>query len=352
MTKLTRRPLEEIYGGKSVAITGAAGTVGREMVRQLSKLDVKSIVMLDNAESELFHVEEEFAERGRISAYLTDVRDADKMARHFHGVDYVLHTAAYKHVPLCERSTELAVDVNVTSAQSVVRAACLANVERVMFTSSDKAVNPTNVMGATKLLGERIFTSSQFNKPIASDTLFGSTRFGNVVGSRGSVVPLFKQQISRGGPVTVTDPEMTRFMMSIAEATSLVIESIDLIDGGEVFVAKMPVFRIGDLAEVLVEELAPTYGFDPKDIEIRSVGRRPGEKICEELTTEEETGRARDIGDFIVVTPHPTLGETSVQSTWGDVGEGLKDNYISHTQPKASKAEIKAYLQEWGEIPA
>ena len=342
------KSLEEIYSGKSIVVTGAAGSVGQEIVRQLLECDIKSIVMLDNAETELFHLEELYKTDKRASAFLADIRDADKLAMHFEGMDYVLHSAAYKHVPLCERSTELAVDVNVTGAQNIVKAACQANVKKVLFTSSDKAVNPTNVMGATKLLGERIFTSSQFNKPVKAQTAFGSTRFGNVVGSRGSVVPLFKKQIERGGPVTVTATEMTRFMMSIEQATSLVLQSLEKITGGEVFVTKMPVFRIGDLAEVMVEELAGRYGHDPKDVEIKVVGRRVGEKICEELTTEEEVARARDIGELIVVTRHPALASNDDDNVWSDVGKQLETNYISHNEKIATKSEIKDYLNDWG----
>lgn len=342
------KSLEEIYSGKSVVVTGAAGSVGQEIVRQLMECDIKRIIMLDNAETELFHLEEQTNFDKRTSAYLTDIRDADKLASHFQDMDYVLHSAAYKHVPLCERSTELAVDVNVAGAQNVVKAACQANVKKVLFTSSDKAVNPTNVMGATKLLGERIFTSSHYNKPIKANTAFGSTRFGNVVGSRGSVVPLFKKQIERGDAITVTDPEMTRFMMSIEQATSLVLQSLEKITGGEVFVTKMPVFKIGNLAEVMIEELAGRYGRKPEEVEIKVVGRRVGEKICEELTTEEEVVRARDIGDLIVVTRHPALAEKGDANIWSKIGKPLETNYISHNEEIATKSDIKNYLNEWG----
>lgn len=340
--------LNKIYGGKHVAVTGAAGTIGQEVVRQLVQTKVASLTLLDNGETELFHLEDVQRGDDRVRVYLADVRDAEKLASHFSDVDYVIHTAAYKHVPLCEKSTELAVDVNVIGAQNVVKAACMANVDKVLFTSSDKAVNPTNVMGSTKLLGERIFTSSHFNRPYKSRTRFGSTRFGNVVGSRGSVVPLFEKQIERGGPVTVTDPEMTRFMMSIEQATTLVLFSLDHISAGEVFVTKMPVFNIGDLAQVMIEEMAPKYGYKPEEIKIEVVGRRPGEKIFEELTTEEEVGRARDIGELIVVTRHPALADGHVSERWTSDGEALKSNYVSHNQPKASLDEIRQYLTDWG----
>ena len=173
----------------------------------------------------------------------------------------MFHTAAYKHVDLCERSPFEAVQTNILGVQNVISAASENKVERVIFTSSDKAVNPSSVMGTSKLMGERLMTAANSNLR-GDGPIFTSTRFGNVLGSRGSVIHIFREQIRRGIPVTLTDNAMTRFIMSITEAVRLVIESAYLARGGEVFITKMPVIRIQDLAEVMIRELAPVYGHE------------------------------------------------------------------------------------------
>ena len=174
------------------------------------------------------------------------------------GINLVFHTAAFKHVILCERSPFEAVQTNIIGIQNIIQAAIANQVARLIFTSSDKAVNPTNVMGTSKLMGERLMTAANGNA-CGNCQIFASTRFGNVLGSRGSVIPIFREQIKMGGPVTLTDPEMTRFIMSIKQAVQLVIDSAFLAQGGEVFVTKMPVIRIQDLAEVMINELAPNF---------------------------------------------------------------------------------------------
>ena len=170
------------------------------------------------------------------------------------------------------------------------------------MTSSDKAVNPTNVMGTSKLMAERLVSAANAH-PRLGNQIFASTRFGNVLGSRGSVIPLFIRQIRHGGPVTVTDPEMTRFIMTLDEAVGLVMDSLFLARGGEIFVTKMPVLRIGDLAEVMIEELASKYGYRPSDIPIETVGPRPGEKTYEELMNEEEIKRSIELPKYFVIQP-------------------------------------------------
>jgi FlaA1/EpsC-like NDP-sugar epimerase len=175
-------------------------------------------------------------------------------------------------------------------------------VERVVFTSSDKAVNPTNVMGTSKLMGERLMTAANGNLR-TEGPVFTSTRFGNVLGSRGSVIPIFREQIRNGGPVTLTDASMTRFIMNIEEAVRLVIESALLAHGGEVFITKMPVMRIQDLAELMIQELARSYGHDPNDIKVKIIGTKPGEKMYEELMNQEETRRALELERYFAVLP-------------------------------------------------
>jgi FlaA1/EpsC-like NDP-sugar epimerase len=284
-------------------VTGACGTIGSELVRQLlEKYAVGELIGLDNNESGIFFLERRFSSHSNAHFYLGDIRDRDKLCRKMRGINIVFHTAAFKHVILCERSPFEAVQTNILGVQNLIYAACENNVERVIFTSSDKAVNPTNVMGTSKLMGERLMTAA--NSTLTADgTIFASTRFGNVLGSKGSVLPIFREQIRQGGPVTLTDIQMTRFIMSIQEAVRLVIESAHLAKGGEVFVTKMPVVRIQDLATVMIQELAPVYGHDTMQISIEIIGAKPGEKAYEELLTQEETRRTWELDRYFVVSP-------------------------------------------------
>jgi FlaA1/EpsC-like NDP-sugar epimerase len=291
------------FRNKTVLVTGACGTVGSELVRQLlEETSVGELIGLDNNESELFFMEQRFLRHANAHFFLADVRDRDKLVRKFRGVDIIFHSAAFKHVILCERSPFEAVQTNILGVRNVIDAACECHVGRVIFTSSDKAVNPTNVMGTSKLMGERLMTAANSSLR-GKGPVFASTRFGNVLGSRGSVIPIFKEQIRLGGPVTLTDPEMTRFIMSIKEATRLVIDSASLAKGGEVFVTKMPVIRIQDLARVMIDELAPHYGHRPEDIDIQMIGSKPGEKLYEELMSHEETRRTWELDLYFAVLP-------------------------------------------------
>jgi FlaA1/EpsC-like NDP-sugar epimerase len=283
------------FRDKRVLVTGSCGTVGAELVRQLVESPAAHVVCLDNNESELFLQLERFSPTGKVSGYLADIRDLGSLQLRMKSVDIVLHVAALKHVGLCEESPSQAIRTNIDGTQNVIDAALAAGVGRVIFTSSDKAVNPTNVMGTSKLMGERLITAASESNGGAG-TIFASTRFGNVLGSRGSVVPLFKRQIAAGGPVTLTDRWMTRFIMTLEEAAQLVLDSVWLARGGEVMVTKMPVARIEDIAHVMCDVLA-----GGREIQIKEVGARPGEKLYEELMNDEEVRRTREFGDFFVV---------------------------------------------------
>lgn len=294
--------LDTKWEGKCVLITGVCGTVGRELLRQVVQKRPREVVGLDNRESELFFVSEEFRTNDNVRVTLGDVRDRNVLLSAMDGIHIVLHAAALKHVILCERGPTEAVLTNITGTQNVIDAALANDVERVVYTSSDKAVNPTSVMGTSKLMGERLMTAANALRR-NSRPIFSSTRFGNVLGSRGSVIPLFRRQIASGGPVTLTSRDMTRFIMTLEEAVGLVLDSVFLARGGEVLVTKMPVVRIADLAEVMVQELAPKWGMEPKDIEIADIGVRPGEKFYEELLNEEELRRTFELDNYFVVTP-------------------------------------------------
>lgn len=331
---------------KRVLITGVCGTVGRELLRQVVEQEPAEVIGLDNDESSLFFMMEEYRSMPHVRLYLGDIRDRENMIRKMVGIDVVLHAAALKHVILGEQSPRDVVQTNVLGTQNVIDAALTNDVERVLFTSSDKAVNPTNVMGTSKLMGERLMTAANSVRRGARP-VFASTRFGNVLGSRGSVIPVFERQIRDGGPVTLTEPSMTRFIMTLEEAVALVMRSVFLAKGGEVFVTKMSVVRIADLAAVMVEELAPRYGRSPDEVQITTVGSKPGEKVYEELINEEETRRSAEIDRYFVVLPAFESVYEEVDHDYPGMQEvGVKLPYNSSVESCMGLEELREYLTE------
>jgi len=327
------------WQGKSVLITGVCGTVGRELLRQVVSRGPSRIVGLDNNETELFFLGEEHADNAGVHLFLCDVRDRDGLTAKMAGSDIVLHTAALKHVLQCERSPRDAMQTNILGTQNVIDAAHACRVSRVLFTSSDKAVNPTNVMGTSKLMCERLMTAANAQRH-AGDPVFASTRFGNVLGSRGSVVPLFMKQIAAGGPVTLTDAAMTRFIMTLREAAGLVMESVHAAQGGEVFVMKMPALRIEDLAHVMIERLAAG-----RTVEVRTIGVKPGEKTYEELLSEEEVRRTVETRNFFVVLPAFKGVYERIEYHYADqLPARVGRAYNSSVVPLMDRAAIAAFL--------
>jgi len=337
--------MKDFYKNKRILITGASGTVGKELVRQLLDLQPEEIRLMDNNESEIFFLMEEF-KHNNVHCFLGDIRDRDKVEKLTKGVDIIIHAAAFKHVILSEYNPFDVVQTNVIGVENVIRAAVTCRAKYLLFTSSDKAVNPTNVMGASKLMGEKLITAANSLRTEAG-TIFTSTRFGNVIGSRGSVVPLFMQQIRNGGPVTVTDKRMTRFIMTPEESARLVLKSITLSKGGEVFVTKMPVVKIIDLAEVIIKLLAPKYGYNPSDIKIIEIGAKAGEKMHEELMSDEETQRSIELKDMFVITPAFKAIYQSIRYEYPDaVSTKLQQSYVSSNVEPLNKDEMVKYLIE------
>ena len=332
---------------KNILVTGACGTIGKELVRQLlEEHQVAELIALDNNESELFSLENRFSKYPQASFFLADVRDRDKLCKKMKGVDVVFHVAALKHITFCERSPFEAVQTNILGVQNIIYAAIEEQVERVIFTSSDKAVNPTNVMGTSKLMGERLMTAANSNLR-GDGPIFASTRFGNVLGSRGSVIPVFHDQIRQGGPVTLTDPKMTRFIMSIKEAVKLVIDSASYSCGGEVFITKMPVVRIQELAEIMIRELAPLYNHQPEAIQIDTIGVKPGEKMYEELMNLEETRRAWELTNYFVVLPAFTRLYHNITYSYSDiVSKTIPKPYHSEIETKLSQDQLAEFLKK------
>jgi len=337
--------MNSFFADQKVLVTGACGTVGRELTRQLlEEFDIEELVAVDNNESEIFFLEQRHAEASNAKFILADIRDPYKVSRIMKDMDVVFHTAAFKHVVMCERSPFEAVQTNIIGVKNIINAAYKNKVNKVIFTSSDKAVNPTSVMGTSKLMGERLMTAANSNFR-DSRTCFTSTRFGNVLGSRGSVIPIFIEQIKRGGPVTLTDSDMTRFIMSIKQAVRLVIDSASIAKGGEVFVTKMPVIRIKDLAEAMIATLSPQFGFKPADIPIKIIGFKAGEKICEELISKEEVRRTMELQRYFAVLPAFRSLYRSIDYSYDEVISNCVDRpYSSDNEIPLSRNQLNDFI--------
>lgn len=302
---------ENYYSGKKILVTGGVGSIGSQLVRKLLTLDPAIIRVLDNNETGLFDMEQDL-HSNKIRTLVGDIRDKERLIVAMDGIDYVFHASALKHVPLCEYNPFDAVKTNVLGTQNVLEAALRQEVEKVINVSTDKAVSPTNVMGATKLLAERLTISANYYRG-NKRTICSSVRFGNVMNSRGSVIPLFLKQIREGGPVTLTNKNMTRFFMDIPTAVDLILTANRIAKGKEIFILKMPAMRILDLAEVMIEQFAPKFGRSPKDIKIKTIGKRNGEKLYEELVTEEDAERACECEDMIIIHPQTLWYEEPVK---------------------------------------
>lgn len=337
------------FEGKSILVTGACGTVGAELVKQLLTDEIYApmeLIGIDNNESALFFLDQLYLDDPRAHFYVLDIRDRDALAEKMKGVDIVFHAAALKHVILCERSPEQALQTNVNGMQNIIAAANANNVGTVIFTSSDKAVNPTNVMGVSKLMGERLMTAANSNKR-QGGPVFASTRFGNVLGSNGSVIPIFHRQITRGGPVTLTNRAMTRFVMSVHESVRLVLDSVEMAKGGEVFVTKMPTVRIEDLAMAMIEELAPRYGKKPSDIKVVEIGAKPGEKLYEELMNDEEVRRTVELKDYFSILPSFRGVLLNIDYSYPNIVNTKVENpYVSEKEAPLTREEIRILLKD------
>jgi len=337
VVKLDEDKIGSYLQGQCVLVTGAGGSIGSELCRQICRFKPDSILLYDRAESPLYEIDHElkqnFADINTIPL-LADIQDKKQLEKTFE--DYspqtVFHAAAYKHVPMLEMQPWKAVDNNIQGTANLIEITNKINIERFVFVSTDKAVRPANVMGASKRIAEMLIQSQ--NGCGLSHTKFMTVRFGNVVGSVGSVIPLFKKQIKRGGPVTVTHPEVTRYFMTIPEACQLILQAGSMGRGGEIFLFDMGIpIKIDDMARDLIR----LSGFEPEeDIKIEYIGLRPGEKLYEELIIE---------GEGIVPTTHEKImvlkgAECNLQVLNGKIDELIK----AAENQEANK--IKDKLQE------
>ena len=323
-----------IFSNKNILVTGGTGSIGRGIVHKLLEYEPKIVRVFSNDEDGLFNLRQNFKDHSHLRFLVGDIRDKERLTMAADDVDFIFHAAALKHVPLCEYNPFEAVKTNVLGTQNIIDVAMGEEVEKVILISTDKAVNPINVLGATKLLAERLTISANY---YMRKTVLSCVRFGNVLNSRGSVLPLFDEQIKKGGPVEITDPEMTRFVMTIARAIELVLRAAEIAKGGEVFIFKMPALRIVDLAAVMIEELAPQNGYEPRNIKVEIIGKRMGEKYDEELMTEEEARNAYEAEDMFII---PGVGDPP------QAKKVLGTKYWSKDSTLLTKEQIREMLRE------
>jgi len=289
------------YWSKRILITGAGGSIGSELCRQLAKLGSRQLILCDKDEFSIFEIEMELRNKHAgltLTPMILDVRNRAQLEKMFekNAPEVIFHAAAHKHVPLMEANVAEAILNNVQGTQNVVQLADRYEAERLIYISSDKAVNPTSVMGATKKVGEIILQEIAAR----SKTQFSCVRFGNVLGSRGSVVPFFQKQIAMGGPITITDPEVRRYFMSISEAVQLIIQAGTIGTNGEIFVLNMgELIKIVDLAKDLIR----LSGYEEGDFEFQYIGLRPGEKLYEEILIDEEKAKVTQFKKIFIAPP-------------------------------------------------
>ncbi len=324
---------------KSILVTGGTGSIGTALVKQAIRDKAKFIRVFSNDENGLYEMESKYGNHKNIEYVIGDIQNDETVSEIVKNIDIIFHAAALKHVDRCELNPLETINVNIIGTKNLAKAAQKENVKRMILISTDKAVNPIGVMGATKLLGEKLISAEAAHK---SNTIFASVRFGNVFNTRGSILPRIEDQIKKGGPITLTDKRMKRFFMTKDDAVKLIINATSLAKGGETFILKMNLLRLEDLFEIMKKILAPKYGYDPKTIKTKLTGIRPGEKLTEYLLTNYEMSQALETKEFYIL---PTSFKSSLKITYRN-SKKPKDlpNYFENLSP-LSKKEIEDYLK-------
>jgi len=328
------------FSEKRILITGGTGTLGHALTRRLLSLDVKAIRILSRNESKQVEMQKKFSDR-RLNYFIGDIRDLPRLIRSFEDVDIVFHAAALKHVPVIEYNPFEAVKTNVIGTQNVIDAAIEQDVELIVGIGTDKAVSPLNTYGASKLLMEKLITSAyNFINPLRHKTKFIALRYGNVLGSSGSVIPTWASQIQNGQKLTITDPNMTRFSITEEDALDFILDSITKAKGSEIFVPKLRAYRVLDLKDAVVELLGDT------GVEI--LGIRHAEKIHETLIADDEIRYAWELDDNYIVF-NPSMSEEKIKEQYPKIKkiENLK-KYSSDNAEKIPKKELKNILSSSG----
>ena len=327
----------DIFENKNILITGGCGSIGQVLIDKILEYSPNVIRIFDINEEGLYNMHQKYKKYTNIRYLLGNVCDKDRIQRACEDIDLIIHTAALKHVFFGEYNPFEVMKTNILGTQNVIDAALSNEVEKAIFTSSDKAVNPTNVMGTTKLFSEQLFSAANLYRG-KREIIFSTLRFGNVLGSSGSVINLFYNQIKNKVPLTITDPKMTRYIMTIPEAVNFTVNAINTAQGGEIFISKMKSIKIYDLAKTMIEY----YAEDSSSLEIKNIGKIIGEKIYEELLTENEKIRTLETKDMYII-----------QSQFIEINENIKYNakpiknipLNSSEEPQLKKDELLSLIK-------
>ena len=332
--------MSPLLKGKNILVTGGSGSIGKELVKK-SLIEGASLVRIfSNDENALYETELEFSGKN-IEYVIGDIRNFETVNSIVQGIDIVFHASALKHVDRCELNPFEAVTVNTIGTYNVCKASIRESVSKVINISTDKAVNPIGVLGATKLLSEKLISAESFHNK--SKTIFSSVRFGNVLQTRGSIIPRIENQIKEGGPITLTDKNMKRFFMTKNQSVDLILKAAEYAKGGETFVLKMPLILLNDLFDVMKIIVAPKYNLNPIDIKTKIIGIRPGEKITEYLLTDFELENVLETKDFFIM---PSMFDSVISKKYKNAKKPKNiKNYFNNIKP-ISKLEIQKMLND------
>lgn len=335
---------------KNILITGGTGTIGLKLIQfLLDHYSPKVIRIFSRDETKQAKISNLLGKESqdKLRFFIGNIRDKERLAIALENIDIVFHLAALKHVGACEYNPFEAIKTNVIGLQNLIEICIEKNIEKVVYTSSDKAATPCNTMGVTKLLGEKLLTTANYYKG-RKRTIFYSVRFGNVLGSRGSLIPLIEYQIKNNLPITITHKEMTRYIMSVDMAINLIITTLGLAQGGEVFVQKMETVKITDLIQVLIEFFAEKYNKVANKVDIEEVGIFVGEKLYEELFSIEESERTYELDNMYVIIPQLSPVHTKIDlKKYSNINKyDVNKPFNSKNGKFLSHREIKEFLLE------
>jgi len=328
------------FKGKRILVTGGTGSIGSMIVKKLLEYNPKQVRVFSRDETKQFELAQTLNAGIKVNFLIGDVRDKERLNMAMENIDIVFHAAALKHVDSCERNPFEAVKTNVQGTQNIIDCAFENKVDKVIGISTDKATDPANVMGCTKLLAEKIMLATYFYKGNRK-TKFCFVRFGNVLGSRGSVVPLFIRQAREGGPLTISDPNMTRFLMTIEDAVNLVFKAAEIMKGREIFIFKMPTVRISDLAKAVILSVQEKYESIPKNIKTKIIGKKNGEREHEKLLTNDETMNALETKDMFIILPLDINGVFEIKDRDKEYPQSRKCKSIDYNSKTGIRLSIK-----------